>query len=108
MNLAQYLLTPVTPLYAVIPEKTPGGDFPGRERAAEKRAAEMVVRYRSVMYGKVLSSQTIGLLAGVSKPLVGLRKLESRGHVVLHHEDRSHPGRRQLFWAWAGATCDGA
>jgi hypothetical protein len=90
----------VTPLYAIKIEPCPGGDNPSRAAAAEKRAAEMVRRYRGVMHRNVLSSQDIGQKAGVSKPLVGLRKLEARGHVRVHHIDKSHPGRKQLFWEW--------
>jgi len=58
----------------------------------------MAARYRKVMHRKVLSSQQIGEALGISKHLIGLRKLEARGYVRVHHEDRSHPGRMQLFW----------
>ena len=100
MNLAQYLFATVTPLYDVIPQSCFGGGDENRQRIAEKRANEMAQRYRKVMYRKVLSSVQIGSALGITKPLCGLRKLEARGRVRVHHESREKCGRKQLFWEW--------
>lgn len=102
MNLAAYLMRPVTPLYDVLPDCSYSAGDENRRKIAERRADEMAMRYRSVMYRKVLSSIEIGALLNISKPLTGLRKLEKRGLVRVHHEDNSHRGRKQLFWEWIG------
>jgi hypothetical protein len=100
MNLAQYLMTPVTPLYDVLPDCSYSAGDENRRRISERRAEEMAMRYRKVMHRKVLSSVEIGLRLGISKPLTGLRKLEARGRVRVHHEDNSKRGHKQLFWEW--------
>jgi predicted ArsR family transcriptional regulator len=100
MNLAHYLMTPVTPLYDVLPDCSSAHGDENRRKIAERRAEEMATRYRSVMHRKVLSSREIGMVLGISKPLTGLRKLEARGRVRVHHESKARAGRTQLFWEW--------
>jgi hypothetical protein len=98
MNLAQYLMRPVTPLYDVVIVGDDCAEY--RTRLSQKRADDMVERYRKVMRHKVLSSVAIGDALNISKPLTGLRKLEERGYTRVHHVDTSNRGRKQLFWEW--------
>lgn len=101
MDFAQYLATPVTPLYDYIPSGGATIDQSFRSAISEKRAAEMAARYRVVFAGKAkLSSTEVGALVGVSRPLTGLRKLEARGFVRMVRMSSDKRGRKQAIWEW--------
>lgn len=98
MRLAEYLMTPVTPLYEISHE---GIDQSYRSAVSERRAEAMEARYRAVFAGhSELTSTEVGRLVGVSKPLVGLRKLESRGAVRMVRMSADKRGRKQAVWEW--------
>lgn len=100
MWLAEYLMTPVTPLYDIVPGG-PAIDQSYRSAVSERRAEAMEARYRAVFAGhSELTSTEVGRLVGVSKPLVGLRKLESRGAVRMVRMSADKRGRKQAVWEW--------
>lgn len=101
MSLAQYLMAPVTPLYDVISTGDSVIDQSFRSAVSIRRAAEMVERYRSAFVGHdELTSTEVGRRVGVSRVLVGLRKLESRGFVRMVRMSSDKRGRKQAVWEW--------
>lgn len=100
MRLAEYLMATVTPLYDIVP----GGatiDQTYRSAVSERRAKDMEARYRAAFAGKgEVSSNEIGRVLGISKPLVGLRKLEARGVVEMVRMSADKRGRKQCMWRW--------
>jgi predicted ArsR family transcriptional regulator len=99
MNLAQYLATTVTPLYAVVIE----GEEPKKPCTAHqaKQSEEMMQRYRNVFTNRAeMTSQEVGAALGISKPLIGLRKMEARGFVRMVRMSADKRGRKQAVWEW--------
>jgi len=99
MNLAQYLMTPVTPLYSAEWDQRPDAQPPCLREAIEKRMAGVVEKYRKVMEGKILSTSEVGAALTMLKPLTGLRRLEREGHIRLHHVGRVR-GQKTNYWEW--------
>lgn len=102
MNLAQYLMTSVTPLRDVIPSGDATIDQSYRSDVSIRRAAEMECRYRRAFSNRQeMTSQEVGAAIGVSRPLTGLRKLEARGVVRMVRMSSDGRGRKQAVWALA-------
>lgn len=111
MNLAEMLAQTVTPLFDVKPTLPDNQAY--RAAVSVKREAAMIARYRKVM--KIedkepdedgnkqcieISTQDVGKLVKVSKPMIGLRKLEGLGHVKMARMSSAERGRKQCMWRW--------
>ena len=99
MNLVEYLMATVTPLYDVRPDVSHSQEY--RSTTAKRREQAMIERYRKAFVGHdELSTQEVGRLAGVSKPMLGLRKIEDLGHVQMVRMSADKRGRKQCMWRW--------
>ena len=99
--LAQYLATPVTPLFE--PEERGGlsASMAAAGKASARRREEaLVARYRAVLENGPLTTPEIGNALGILKPNGTMYKLEQLGLVEVVKQVRGPMGRKTNLWRW--------